>query len=56
MRNVVEDLLSRTEEYRQKIDELAHQYLYHLDASAPIGGAYIVSTIQEKIANKGEKK
>ena len=52
----VDDLLSRTEEYHEKIDALAHTYLYNLDASAEVGGAYIIKAIQAKIAKKGEGK
>ena len=47
-----EYLLSHTDEYHQKIDEIAHKYLYNLDHSKSVGADYIISAIQKKIAAK----
>ena len=52
----VQELLARKEEYREQINALAHEYLYNLDASAEVGGKYIVQAIKEKIAEKKEKQ
>ena len=35
-------LLSHSAEYQERIDALAHKYLYHLDGAARIGGKYII--------------
>ena len=48
----VDYLLSHSEEYRQKIDELAHKYLYNLGSSTEAGAKYLISAIQKKIAQK----
>ncbi len=52
----VDELLAGSGEYHEKIDALAHTYLYNLDGAAGVGGAYIVETIQAKIKNKGAKR
>ena len=51
----VETLLAQKDEYREKIDALAHEYLYHLDNAAEVGGQYIFQAIRTKIAEKKEK-
>ena len=48
-------LLADKEIYCRQIDELAHEYLYHLDASARVGGKYIVQAILRKISEKKER-
>lgn len=53
---VVDELLERSAEYHEKIDALAHMYLYNLDCAAEVGGAYIVEAIQAKIRKKGEER
>ncbi len=54
--DTVRTLLERSDEYRSRIDALAHEYLYHLDGSAAVGGRYIVRAIQRIIADKKEKE
>ena len=49
-------LLSHSAEYQERINELAHKYLYHLDVSARIGGKYIIQAIQKKTAKKKENQ
>ncbi len=39
-------LLDHSREYRQRIDALAHQYLYNLDHSAEAGGKFIIRTLR----------
>lgn len=51
-RENVDYLISHTEEYRRRIDELAHRYIYNLDGSAEVGARYIIETIQKKIADR----
>ena len=53
---MIEELLAKSDQYREKIDSLVHQYLYNLDNSTPVGGEYIINAVQEKIARKGERK
>ncbi len=48
----VDFLLQKSQEYRETIDKLAHEYIYNLDGSAQVGGDYIISTIQKKISKK----
>ncbi|MBQ9827981.1 MAG: CDP-glycerol glycerophosphotransferase family protein, partial [Lachnospiraceae bacterium] len=48
----VDYLLDHTDEYHQKIDEIAHKYLYNLDHSKNVGADYIISAIQKKISAK----
>ena len=45
-------LLENTDQYHKRIEELAHEYIYHLDGSAEVGAGYIIETIREKIAEK----
>ena len=52
----VDYLLDHIVEYREKIDGLAHRYLYNLDNAVEAGGTYIISAIQAKIAKKGDNK
>ncbi len=52
----VDYLLAHREDYRVKIDRLVHEYLYNPDCSAPVGAEYIIHTIQDKIARKGEQR
>ena len=51
----VADLLAKKDVYREQINALAHEYLYHLDHAAEVGGNYIFQAIRNKIAEKKEK-
>ncbi|MCH5207669.1 MAG: YidC/Oxa1 family membrane protein insertase [Oscillospiraceae bacterium] len=51
---VVGELLAKQDEYREKIDALAHKYLYNLDHSSAAGAKYIINAIQEKVSMKGK--
>lgn len=51
-----EYLLSHTSEYQEKIDSLAHYYIYNLDSSAEVGGKYIIQAIQKHIEKRKEKR
>ena len=53
---VVRELLEKSDQYHDQIDKLVHQYLYNVDASTEVGGAYIITAVQAKIAGKGEEK
>ena len=46
-------LLANTDVYREKINELAHEYVYNLDGSAEIGARYIIKAIQKQVKKKG---
>lgn len=51
----VRGLLAQSDTYRERNEQLAREYLYHLDGSAEIGGKYIIQTIQKKIEEKKRK-
>lgn len=50
----VEYLLSHGVQYKEQIDQLAHEYIYHLGTSAEIGANYIIESIQSKVAARKE--
>jgi len=52
--NTVGYLIGHKDEYSEKIDFLAHKYIYHLGSSAEVGAGYLIETIQKKIAKKGK--
>ena len=41
-------MLSHTEEYHERIDRLVHEYVYHLDESAPYDAQYIIEAVFRK--------
>lgn len=49
-------LLDNTEVYREKINELAHEYIYNLDSSAEVGARYMIKAIQNQVKKKGTTK
>ncbi len=51
-----EYLLRNTDMYRERINDLAHEYVYNLDASAAVGAKYIIKAIQNKVKMKGKQK
>lgn len=53
---MVEYLLGHKEQYREQIDLLAHEYIYHLGCSAKVGADYIIKSLQDKIAARKEQK
>ena len=52
---MVEFLLTHTEEYYEKNEKIAHQYIYNLGTSAEVGANYLIKTIQEKVAKRGKE-
>lgn len=52
----VEYLLKNTEIYRERINELAHEYIYHLDESSEAGARYIIKAVQNKVKMKGNRQ
>ncbi len=46
------DMLDHYDDYTAQIDRVVHEYIYNLDASAQVGGDYIITAIQEKIKAK----
>ena len=55
-----EYLLANTEVYKEKINELAHEYVYNLGLSAEAGGTYLIKAVLRQIdkrkgANKNEE-
>ena len=49
-------LLANTEVYREKINELAHEYVYNLGTSAEAGATYLIKAVLRQIPKKGTKK
>ena len=52
----VDYLINHKEEYCEKIEALKKEYIYNLGTSAEEGANYIIKSIQEKIAKRGEIK
>lgn len=52
---MAQHLLDHTDAYREKINELAHEYIYNLGSSAEAGGRYMIKTVKNKIQMKGNK-
>ena len=52
----VEYLLANTDIYREKINELAHMYVYNLDTSAEAGAVYLIKAVLNQIKKKGTGK
>ena len=48
----IDYLIEHSEDYIVHNEELAHEYLYNLDASAEVGGKYIIQRIQNIIKSK----
>ena len=48
-------LLDNTQMYQEKINELAHEYVYNLDGSAAVGARYMIKAVQNKLKKKGTK-
>ncbi len=44
----VEYMLTHTDEYYERIDRLVHEYVYHLDESAPFDAQYIIDAVFRK--------
>ena len=51
-----EYLLTNTDVYHERINELAHEYVYNLDSSSEVGAKYMIQAVQNKIKMKGSKK
>ena len=49
-------LLAHTQEYRERIDALAHEYVYNLGSSSEAGARYIIKAVQNKLKKKGTTK
>ena len=52
----VEKLLASKAFYKDEIEQIAHEYVYHLDSSAKVAADYLIKQIQKKISARGEKK
>lgn len=48
----VDFLIGHRAEYAEKIEALAHEYLYHLGSAAETGADYMIKSIQAKISGK----
>lgn len=53
---VVDQILKHTEDYKQKIDEFVHEYVYNLGNSAQVGADYIINAVVRKINDKKNKE
>ena len=51
----IEYLIAHKDKYYDDIDRLAHKYLYNFGSSAEVGAKYIIKSLQEKVAKKGER-
>ena len=49
-------LLANTESYQEKINSLAHEYVYNLDSSAEVGARYMIKAVQNQVKKKGNTK
>lgn len=49
-------LLENTRIYQEKINELAHTYIYNLGESSAVGGRYIIKAVMRQIKEKGAAK
>jgi YidC/Oxa1 family membrane protein insertase len=52
----VEYMLTHTEEYYDRIDKLVHEYVYHLDESAPYDAQYIIDAVFRKVEERNGVK
>lgn len=48
-----EYLLANTDMYHEKINHLAHEYLYNLGSSSKAGARYIIKAVQHKVKLRG---
>lgn len=51
-----EYLLANTDVYREKINSLAHEYVYNLGTSAEAGATYLIKAVLRQIQKKGTDK
>lgn len=51
-----EHLLANTDVYREKINDLAHEYVYNLGSSAEAGATYLIKAVLRQIKKKGTNK
>jgi len=51
-----EYLLDNTDVYREKINELAHEYIYNLGTSAEAGAVYLIKAVLRQIKKRGANK
>lgn len=51
-----EYLLANTDAYQEKINELAHEYVYNLGSSAEAGATYLIKAVLNQIKKKGTNK
>lgn len=54
--DTVEEMLSNTDMYHERIETLAKENLYNLGSSAEIGACYLISSLQEKVRQREENK
>lgn len=52
----VETLLGSADFYREEIERLASEHIYHLDASSKVYAEYLIRQLQKKISSKGENQ
>ncbi|MGN0435516.1 MAG: membrane protein insertase YidC [Wujia sp.] len=56
LREKVNDLIDRSEEYHDKIEEFLHKYTYNVGTSAEVGAKYIFSAIMEQVEKRTSSK
>lgn len=52
----VRDMLSRSEEYREKITALTERCVYNLGKGAEVGGKYLIEAVQNQIKKRKENQ
>lgn len=56
LREKVNDLIDRSDEYYEKIGKFLNDYTYNVGSAGEIGAKYIYSAVEEKIKNKNKDK
>ena len=51
---IVKSLLSESDYYKDRIEELVKEHIYHIDESAKVSADYLIKQIQMKVSKKGE--
>lgn len=55
LREKVNDLIDRSDEYHNKIDRFLHEYTYNVGCAGEVGAKYIYKAVDEKIKKKNKK-
>ena len=53
---VIDDLISKSSEYKEKITNIYKENVFNIGKSAEVGGKYIIDTIQEHIRDRKRRE